>query len=130
METKKPIKLKADIDYVLDAFKLNRNTQCELLSRWLSYQTEIKPNYQEILEEKRLALIEEGDFWNEEELKMRFLAFLFDIAKIDEPHKLKLFYERPLSAVIGDYSLSVVCDAMIATPRGVNTPQKPYSFLQ
>ncbi len=130
MATKKPIKLRSDIDYVLDAFKLHRNTQCKLLKHWLSYQTAIEANHQEILEKKRLALIKEGDFWNEEELKMRFLAFLFDIANIDEEEKIKLFYERPLSAVIGDYELKVVCDVMVATPLGINTPKKPYFFLQ
>ncbi len=130
METKKPIKLKSDIDDVLDAFVLKRNTTCQLLDTWLDYQTEISPKHQETLEEKRLTLIEEGDGWNEEELKMRFLAFLFDIAQIDEPDKIKLFYERPLSAVIDNYELSVVCDAMVATPKGIGKPKKPYFFLQ
>jgi hypothetical protein len=83
-----------------------------------------------MLEEKRLLLLEEGDFWNEEELKMNFLAILFQTAEMNEKGKFKLFYERPLSAVVNDYELSVVCDAMIASPKGIGKPKKPYFFMQ
>ena len=130
MQTKKPIKLKSDIDDILDAFALKRNTHAELLDSWLSYKIELSPVHEEILEKKRLLLIEEGDGWNEEELKMQFLAFLFDIVDINAKDKIKLFYERPLSAVIDKYELSVVCDAMVATPKGIGKPKKPYFFLQ
>ncbi len=130
MATKKPIKLKSDIDDILDAFELKRNTTCELLDLWFNYTIGISPADQETLEKKRLLLIEEGDFWNEEELKMQFLAFLFDIVDINAKDKIKLFYERPLSAVIGDYEIKVVCDAMVATPKGIGKPKKPYFFLQ
>ena len=130
MENKKPVKLKSDVEDVIDAFSLKRNTTCKLLDTWLDYKTEISVNFQELLEEKRLSLIEEGDFWNEEELKMHFLAFLFQVANLNEKGKIKLFYERPLSAVIDNYELSVVCDAMVATPKGIGKPKKPYFFLQ
>jgi hypothetical protein len=130
MKAKKPIKLKSDIDDVLDAFTLKRNTTCELLDTWLSYKTEIEAHDQVVLEKKRLNLITYGDGWNEEELKMQFLAFLFDIADINVEDKIRVFYERPLSAIVNNYELSVVCDAMVATPKGINKPKKPYFFLQ
>ena len=129
METT-PIKLKSDIDDVLDAFALNRNTECELLDKWLSVPYEFSKSDEIILETKRKHLVREGDGWNEEELKMRFLAFLFDIAQIDEPGKIKLFFERPMYAIINGYELNVVCYAMIATPKGIGKPKKPYFFLQ
>jgi hypothetical protein len=129
METT-PIKLKSDIDDVLDAFALNRNTECELLDKWLSVPYEFSKSHELILEEKRQHLVYEGNGWNEEELKMRFLAFLFDIAKIDEKGKIKLFFERPMYAIINDYELNVICDAMVATPKGIGKPKKPYFFLQ
>lgn len=124
------IKLKSDIEDVLDAFQLNRNIGCELLDIWLSKEHQLTENEISVLERKRFSLQQEGDFWNEEELKMRFLAFLFDIANLDEPNKIKLFFERPLSAIIGKYELGVICDAMMATPRGVGKPQQPFFFLQ
>jgi hypothetical protein len=127
---KETSKLIMDSDEILDVFGLKKNRQCAILEEWLCTTSEISPKDQETLEEKRLALLEEVESWNEEELKMRFLAFLFDIAKIDEPQKIKLFYERPLSAVVDGYRISVVCDAMAAKPKGVASPSTPYFFLQ
>ncbi len=124
------IKIKSDIEDVLDAFALVRNTKCALLDHWLGASFELSSRDWETLEEKRLLLVEEGDFWNEEELKMHFLAFLFDVAKLDEKGKIKLFFERPMAAVINHYEINVVCDAMLATPKGIGKPKHPYFFLQ
>jgi hypothetical protein len=127
---KEPIKLVLDTDEVLDAFKLKRNLGCKTLDIWLNYQTKIDQNQEIILEKKRKRLETEGYFWNEEELKMHFLSHIFDIVDIDVPEKIKLFYERPLVAVIEGYAFHVVCDVMVATPKGVGSPKKPYFFLQ
>ncbi|MFN4254204.1 MAG: hypothetical protein ACK4Q5_04290 [Saprospiraceae bacterium] len=123
-------KIKLDTDELLDAFKLKRNHKCEVLGELLGTTGHIEPEALRVLEQKRQRLIVEGDFWNEEELKMHFLAFLFDFARIDEEGKIKLFYERPLSAILGEYKITVKCDALIATPKGIGTPKKPYFFLQ
>jgi hypothetical protein len=122
-------KLKYDIDYILDRFNLTRGYDCDLLRNWLEMPI---ANYSlsESLEEKRLRLLDEGDVWNEEELKMHFLSFVFDAARPEIPHKIKLFYERPLTGVVQDTPLSVICDALLAAPLGINTPRTPYFFLQ
>jgi hypothetical protein len=44
--------------------------------------------------------------WNEEELKMHFLSLIFDHADIELPDKIKLFYERPLSATVPNTPLN------------------------
>lgn len=124
------IKLILDAEDVLDAFSLKRNIGCALLDEWLDYQTKLDSTDEKLLEKKRLLLQEEGEYWNEEELKMKFLALLFEIADMTVPDKIKLFYERPLFAVIDGYEINVVCDAMLAVPKGVGKPQKPYFFLQ
>lgn len=124
------MKLNADVDDLLDAFQLVRIVECENLEKWLSVKSEINEVEQSILEAKRLRLLQEGDGWNEEELKMHFLAFLFDVVDFNEAHKIKLFFERPLSAVIEDYELSVVCDAVLASPKGLGKMKEPYFFLQ
>jgi hypothetical protein len=127
---KETIKLKSDIDEVLFAFSLKMNKKCALLDELLGRTYELNEIQTILLEQKRQELAQEGAFWNEEELKMRFLSFLFYVADIDEPEKIKIFYERPLSVTLNGYELSVVCDAMVATPKGINTPRKPYFFLQ
>lgn len=123
-------KLRYDIDQILGHFGLERSKNCPLIQDWLS--TPLDPNFvlPELLEKKREKLDLEGDVWNEEELKMHFLSIVFSYADVEIPKKIKLFYERTLSATVQDTSLSVICDAMLASPYGINTPDVPYFFLQ
>lgn len=124
------IKLTLDTEDVLDAFGLKRKVGCALLDEWLECESTLSEANTQILERKRLLLQNEGEFWNEEELKMNFLAHIFEVADMNVPDKIKLFYERPLHAVINGYEINVVCNAMLATPKGVGKPKKPYFFLQ
>ncbi len=124
------VKLNLDTEDVLDAFDLKRHIGGALLDEWLNYDMILVENDIKQLERKRLQLQNEGEYWNEEELKMHFLAILFEMAQIEETEKIKLFYERPLLATIHGYEINVVCDAMLATPKGVGKPKKPYFFLQ
>ena len=122
--------LKYDIDQVLSHFDLKRGYDCDLLREWLGVAPPDGYQLSDLMEQKRLRLINEGDVWNEEELKMHFLSFLFDAAKTEVPEKIKLFFERTLTATVNDTPLSVVCDALLAMPLGINTPRTPYFFLQ
>ena len=124
-------KLKYDIEDVLDAFSLERNVgECAELNTLLQVDSNTPISNASFLEQKRILLQQEGDFWNEEELKMKFLSHIFEIADIEVANKIKTFYERPLSDVIDGYKLNVVCDMLIASPMGIGKPKKPYFFLQ
>lgn len=126
-------KIGLDTEDLLDAFAIKRNRQCTILENWLQVESVVKDLPTETTKHLKLLrkqLIDEGDFWNEEELKMRFLAFLFYYAEIDEPEKIKLFYERPLSAILDSYKINVKCDCLIAKPKGIGKPTHPYFFLQ
>lgn len=68
--------------------------------------------------------------WNEEELKMKLLAQLFQFADIDVPNKLKSFYERTITVEFDNFIISQKVDCMFATPIGHNTPGKPFFFMQ
>jgi hypothetical protein len=61
---------------------------------------------------------------------MHFLSFVFSFANIEISDKVKLFYERPIAATVQGKPLLVICDALLASYQGFNTPQKPYFFLQ
>jgi hypothetical protein len=128
----KGIKLELDIDTLLDAFDLtcNNDNSCLTLQDWQKTTGLLTPIQNEILNEIYQRLIENGDFWNEEELKINFIAFVFYLASIDEVGKIKTFFERSISAVINEKLLSVKCDCMVATPKGKGTPKAPYFFLQ
>jgi hypothetical protein len=124
-------KIKFDTEDVLDAFTLRRNVgECVELNTLLQVEGTLHIPNADFLEQKRILLQNEGDFWNEEELKMKFLSHIFEIADIEVPEKVKTFYERPLSDIINGYKLNVVCDMLIASPLGIGKPKKPYFFLQ
>jgi hypothetical protein len=64
-----------------------------------------------------------------EELKINLIGFLFYLSRIEEPKRIKVFYERKLSAKTNGYTLSVITDCLVATPL-FNAPGQPYFFLQ
>lgn len=123
-------KLELDTDILIGTFELNRNVNYDLLHQLIDISGEIEEKYIPFLKEHYQALLIEGDFWNEEELKMNFLSYLFFCANISEPKKIKVFYERSLTEVINNYKLNVVCDCLVAKPFGIYTPDKPFFFLQ
>lgn len=124
-------KNKYNIDLILDAYDLKRSVQnCAVLRHLVETTGSLSKQHAEYLEEHRVQLEQEGDFWNEEELKMRFLAHIFAISNIDEPHKIKIFYERVLKDEVNGHDVYVKCDCMVASQLGVNTPKAPYFFLQ
>ena len=113
-----------------DTFKLNTVSDCQHLTEWTSSVFELtefeQSNFDYLLHQVKI----DGKYWNEEELKIRFIGGLFAIAKIDVDDKIKVFYERPLSATINSHNLAVITDCLVATPLKFNTPKKPYFFLQ
>ena len=123
-------KVNYDIDQVLGYFGLQAGVDCQILKKWLSVKVPDDYQLPELLEEQRKRLVIEGDVWNEEELKMHFLSFVFAFARFEVPQKIKLFYERSLSANINNEPFLVICDALLASPYGINTPKNPYFFLQ
>ena len=123
-------KRKYDLDYVLDHFGLEMPKVCSYLSKWIDVSVPNDYKLPLLLEKKRERLEVQGSLWNEEELKMHFISSLFDYADLEDPKRILLFYERPLSARVKDTDVSVICDALLASPLGLSTPKKPYFFLQ
>jgi hypothetical protein len=122
--------IKYDADQIIGNFELKRNVMCGTLKNWVDTALQQPETLPKNIEKARLRLDSEGDFWNEEELKMHFLSPLFIEANLDVPEKIKLFYERSLNAKINGETVNVVCDSMLATPYGINIPKTPFFFLQ
>jgi hypothetical protein len=125
-----PIKIGFDLDQIAEVFALEREGDCQTLNNWLSAHYNLNDNEQKIFDKIALEIAEDGDYWNEEELKIQAVGLLFFIADIKVKDKIKVFYERPLSAIINGYQLAVISDCMVASPRGFSAPKNPYFFLQ
>lgn len=123
-------KLSLETNLLLATFNLERSLNGELLQKWFKNSVQMRTSLPPHIEILRKQLEVEGDFWNEEELKMQFIALLFHHINLNEPKKIKIFYERPLSAILNEYKLQVVCDCLLAKPFGIGDPANPYFFLQ
>lgn len=131
MEAKKA-QLGFDSVALARAFSIERfeaNESASVLDSWLNASYLLQPEEEKLLYDIHAKAQIEGDYWNEEELKINLIGFLFYLSQVEEPKRIKVFYERKLSARINGYSLSVIADCLIATPL-FNAPGQPYFFLQ
>jgi hypothetical protein len=69
------------------------------------------------------------DGWNEEELKMKFLAHIIDLLALDLQDEIHTFFERTVEATVDEIYLKTKTDFMIA--KGVlGVVQTPYFHFQ
>lgn len=115
---------------VIDTFQINKNSSCEELEKWLDATGLLDEFEMTLLEKVRKELVEYERQWNEEELKVNFIGFVFFLANINEKNKILTFYERKFAGIVNDISVSVIVDCMIATPMKSGRPQSPYFFMQ
>jgi hypothetical protein len=118
-----------DILEIYEKFELLDNENCSQLTDWLSQPYEMDALDQRIINDLHEDILQSSEAMNEEELKARMVGLLFYTARIDTYKKIRVFYERPLSAVVRDIPLAVICDCMVALPVK-SLPKKPYFFLQ
>ena len=124
-----------NIDDVLGNFSITKVKYTSiLLEDWLCVgagQEDVLTPTQSIIFQDVLDLLNaDVEGWNEEELKMKALSLIFYIAKMEDMPRVKMFYERPITAIIDNFLIDVKVDAMLATPWGKATPHHPYFFLQ
>ena len=123
-------KLPTDTDILLDTFQLEKVYGGALIENWITATSELTSNQADLLEDIYIHSFKKVGGWNEEEVKMKLISFLFYIADIEEEGKICTFYERELTADIDNNRLTVTCDCLIASPLGLSSPRLPYFFLQ
>jgi hypothetical protein len=79
-----------------------------------------------LLNESQAKLIQNVDAWNEEELKMNFISFVIFLARFDNP--IKTYYDREISAKIGEFQLLCKADMLLSSGIG-ELIKTPYFFL-
>lgn len=116
------------IDELHQQFGLNRVFyNFALLTDWLTIDTHtLTETDRQALEKIRIELSENAENWNEDELKFFFISHLVSIADL-KTSSIKIFTQRPLTALVNDIKLSGIVDFVMAT--GIAEPQEPYFFL-
>ncbi len=108
-------------------FGLDRVKDMPQLVEWLdvdSFHQKIPP----YLEKLRIFLLDHVETWNEDELKMHFIApFLLNFDFYNQPH-YRVFTQRFMKLQTDTVEASGRVEWMIAT--GKQTPRKPFFFLQ
>jgi hypothetical protein len=122
-------KIKVDLAEIAQVFDINDQATCQHLNDWLDASIVLNDLEQKIFDVTYKNIVDLGDSWNEEELRVRLIGNLFLIADIEYLNKVRLFYERPLAATMNGYELSVICDCLVASAR-LKAPVAPYFFLQ
>jgi hypothetical protein len=123
-------KIPFDLSIIAEVFKLERNSDCQELKNWLSHEYELSTSQLDLLNKVHQEMAISSDYLNEEEIKIRLIAPLLQIADLDQGDQIRVFFERSLSAEIEGYQLSVICDCMVAASTIFKTPIHPYFFLQ
>ena len=115
---------------VIERFNIEKQLECKVLDSWLDVTGTLTDMEQYMLDTVRQDIIVSGRDWNEEELKMNFVAIVFFVARLNVPKKVQVFYGRRLNGEVEGITISVKVDDMLATPTNANRPKNPYFFLQ
>jgi hypothetical protein len=120
----------AELIKLFDLKRLVGNQSHPLLKEWLSCETTLNANEQYLFDMILADAQQKIDGWQEEDLKMWFIAFVIRLADLsnDEKH-YQPYFERTLEATIDTHPLKVKTDFMVA--KGIlDTPELPYFHFQ
>ncbi len=113
-------------DKLRERFGLKRVYKYPLLLEWLQSTADIDAHEQIMLGRWRENMEKYVDYWNEEEVKLKFIGNLISLVDFDT-ESLSAFAERELSGVVDGEELSGFPDLMIA--RGKQEVHDPCFFL-
>ncbi len=106
METKNKIRNYSEADLIL-LFDLKRFVGEEnnpLLQQWLNADTELTPMEQSLFDEILIDAKRNIHAWHEEDLKMKFIAFVLRLAHLTDTEDYHTYFAKTLSATIDSNS--------------------------
>lgn len=113
-------------DKMRKRFGLKRVYNYPVLAEWLSSSAEINEHERYMLGAWRENMEKYIDYWNEEEVKLKFIGNLISLVDFDTEN-LSAFAERELSGTVDGEELSGFPDLMVA--RGKQEVDTPFFFL-
>jgi len=115
---------------LIDTFGLTKTKfDSPLLIEWLDTQIELDSTenvlFGRIIKEAKFFI----EAWNEEDLKMNFIAFIIDLGNLKVSDKFRTYYEKTIEATVEGIFMKVKSDFMIA--KGILDMVKiPYFHFQ
>jgi hypothetical protein len=119
-------------DELIDMFNLKRivgNDKHPLMQEWTTTSAVLNTGEQYMFDLITQDLGKKIRGWNEEMLKMNFIAFVLKLGRIEETDFYKTYYESLLEATVEGYFLKVRTDMVIAAGI-LETPKVPYFYFQ
>lgn len=119
-------------DEIIDLFNLKRvagNDKHPLMQEWMNTTTQLNDWEQCLFDSITENLLQKIRAWNEEALKMNFIAFVLKLGHLEETERYKTYYESLLEATVDNQFLKVRTDMMIASGL-LEIPKKPYFYFQ
>ncbi len=98
-----------------------------ILEEWLTVTNNLTTSDVAELEYRRQQLIRRVNSWNEETLKMRFIAFLLDMVRYDETDFEGVF-DVELTGVVQNEKLHVIADYTLAKVT-IDLIEQPYFYF-
>ncbi|MEO0042202.1 MAG: hypothetical protein RL329_1650 [Bacteroidota bacterium] len=108
-------------------FGVQKRKTLPLLDEWMNAQEVFNALEMNQIERLRNRIAEKADEWNEDELKMQFIALLLDIVDYNSSTQYGVFSQRPLLATIQGKKVNGVIEYMLAQGRQI--PRKPFFFF-
>lgn len=131
MEKQNKVRNYSEADLII-IYNLKRHVGQEkslLLQEWLNCETTLDTIEQALFEMILTDAKQNIDSWHEEELKMRFIAFVLRLGHFMDASEFKAYFERTVQGNVEGHFLKTKTDFMIA--KGVfDTPQLPYFHFQ
>ncbi len=115
---------------LVDTFSLTKlKNNYPLLIEWLEVTVQLNETEYETFESIRQEAEENIEVWNEEDLKMNFIAIIIRLAGLKSSQYIRTFYERTIEATVEGHYLKTKTDFMIA--KGVlDLVKTPYFHFQ
>ncbi len=109
--------------------KLSIKSNTNLLEKWLDTTTILSNEDAKTVTNLAQEALENVENWNEEDLKMNFIAFIIAISGLKSNDKFRSLYEKTVQATVEGHFLKAKTDFMIA--KGVMDLVKvPYFHFQ
>jgi hypothetical protein len=111
---------------VEDVFLLTEVEELSVLQNWIAYRSDISDHENQQLTKLCNRLRKHVLDWNEEELKIQFIALLLDLVDYNQKNS-KAFFERTLEVKVNNDVLKGNVECIIA--KGKRSPKAPFFCL-